>query len=387
MSASTASACEPEFFVGYSESFPGVAVQTQVPGASTVEMDTIVDVTTLIIVSVTTLPTVFVITDTGGAGLVGSATVIVSVVACPSLSSPTVTVTTVGVGVGVTVIVLVTALITSLVSDPSPTVTVITDTAVETSGVGKGGMETGTVMVLVIALVSDPSPTVTVMTDVICETSVVEEGLTEAGTVIVLITALVSEPSPTVTVITDSVAVADEAGMVTVLITSLASDPSPVVIVMTDTIGVLVSIASTELATEVSAGIEELNEARTDEEMAGTSVTGHTVVVTPMTVVTITVETPSGKEVGSEVTGPVDPELIGQLVTVGAHEIIVWIEVADTVIVVSSCPGKVAEASPRGGIVELVSSVLVTVALLSRVGVIAGDEALANVNCLGSLGS
>ncbi|GAW16271.1 hypothetical protein ANO14919_056940 [Xylariales sp. No.14919] len=140
---------------------------------------------------------------------------------------------------------------------------------------------------------------------------------------------------------------------------------------MTETIGVSVSTASAVLvvagksaiavsaveespvvAMAVSVGGEELRDSRTDEEMAGASVTGHTVVVTPITVVTKTVDTPSGKEVGSEVTAPV-PEIAGQLVTVGAHETIVSIEVAETVSVVNSTPTAVVEVFANGGMAEL----------------------------------
>lgn len=119
------------------------------------------------------------------------------------------------------------------------------------------------------------------------------------------------------------------------------------------------------VAAAVSVGGGELNEANTDEETAGTSVTGHMVVVTSITVVTTTVETPSGSEVGREVTAPV-PERVGQLVTVGAHAMMVSTEVADIVIVVKPVPAAAVVVFMNGGrAVEPAAILLVTVPLLA----------------------
>lgn len=123
-----------------------------------------------------------------------------------------------------------------------------------------------------------------------------------------------------------------------------------VMVSVTETAGALVASAPDPAATSVTAapvsvGGGELNEANTDEETAGTSVIGHTVVVTSITVVTSTVETPSGSEVGS---APV-PERVGQLVTVGAHEMRVSTEVADIVSVVKPVPAAAVVVFANGG--------------------------------------
>ncbi len=208
----------------------------------------------------------------------------------------------------------------------------------------------------------------------------VEEGVAEAGIVIVLITVLASGPSPTVIVTTDTTGVAVGAAPVTV--TALVRIVSEIVIVMTETIGVLGSTASTVIATPVSTGGEELREASTDEEIADASVTGHTVVVTPITVVTKTVDTPSGREVGREVTTPV-PEIAGQLVTVDAHEIMVSIEVADIVRVVRSATARVVDVFANGGMVELANMLPATVTLFIGLLVTAADKAaIKTVNIL-----
>lgn len=132
--------------------------------------------------------------------------------------------------------------------------------------------------------------------------------------------------------------------MAMVFVTTLVSAPPPTVTVTTDVaVGVVFGGASTvtsEVIAPVSAFVKELREATMDEEISGASVTGHTVVVTPICVVMITVDTPSGSEVGSEVTAPV-PEAVGQFVTVAAHEMLVIIEVMGTVIVVKLAPGAV----------------------------------------------
>ncbi len=70
----------PSYFLGGSAALTARVVQTQVPGGTTVEMDTTVVVTTSVTVSVITLPTVSVTVDTAGRGAVGLATVMVSVV-------------------------------------------------------------------------------------------------------------------------------------------------------------------------------------------------------------------------------------------------------------------------------------------------------------------
>jgi hypothetical protein len=118
-----------------------------------------------------------------------------------------------------------------------------------------------------------------------------------------------------------------------------------IVSVTVETIGVAVVMVA------VSVSNEELSDASIDEEMAGASVTGHTVVVKSTTVVIKTVVTPSGSEVGSEVNAPV-PVVTGQFVTVAAHEIIVAIEVTDTVSVVKLAPLPAVVVFANGGVVD-----------------------------------
>lgn len=101
--------------------------------------------------------------------------------------------------------------------------------------------------------------------------------------------------------------------------------------------------------------------------------TGHTVVVRSITVVTKIVDTPSGSELGREVTTPV-PEAAGQLVTVDAHEIMVSIDVADIVSVVKLAPALAVLTFANGAIVELTDILLVTVTLFTRLLVVTADE-------------
>jgi hypothetical protein len=204
-------------------------------------------------------------------------------------------------------------------------------------------------------------------------TAGVGEEAVEAGRLSVVVTTVVSEPPPTVIVTTDTTGANVDATPVTV--TALVTIVSEIVIVITETVDVAVSdcpTVSTGFVTTaaVSVGDNELRDANTDEEMAGASVTGHTVVVTSTTVVISTVVTPSGSEVGSEIAAPV-PEVAGQLVTVDAHEMMVIIEVADTVRVVKLAPTAAIVVFANGAmmpddillvIVALFAELLVTVA-------------------------
>lgn len=169
----------------------------------------------------------------------------------------------------------------------------------------------------------------------------------------------------------------DEAGgggggaeTVSVLVAAVISVPAPAVIVEMTVEPCSVSAveeASTGTSVDVvpvSVGSKELNDANTDEETAGASVTGHTVVVIPTTVVTRTVDTPSGSDVGSKVTASV-PETAGQLVTVDAQEMIVLIEVAYIVSVVKPASAAVVVFA-NGGTIEVAAMLLVTVTLFTR---------------------
>lgn len=301
-------------------------------------MDTIVAVTTLVTVSVTVPPpTVSVIVDTA-AEVAGLATVMVTVVAWPP-APPMVTVTTVGVVVTVVGASTVSVLVIADVSVPDPTVIVTTETT---------GVAVGAASVTVTRLVTAVPEIVIVTTD----TTVVAVGIES-----VTVTTLVRTVPEIVIVTTETTGVVVVATASTVLVAVVASSTS--VVEQSSSLSVVV--------TTVSVAGEELNEANTDEETAGASVTGHTVVVRSITVVTKTVDTPSGSEVGIDVTAPV-PELAGQLVTVAAHEMIVWIEVADIVSVVKPTPTTAVEAFANG------ATVLVTVALSTRMPVLIAVE-------------
>lgn len=96
-----------------------------------------------------------------------------------------------------------------------------------------------------------------------------------------------------------------------------------------------------------TAGAEDdaLKEATIDEEIAGTSVTGQTVVVMSTTLVTSIVDTaPGGNEVSAAVS-----EAAGQLVTVAAHEIIVETDVTLIVNVVKGTPAPTFEVALANG--------------------------------------
>lgn len=276
-------------------------------------------------------PMVSVITDCAGADtvMVVGGSVLVTIV-CSGAGMVMVVAGRVSVTIVSAGAETVTVVPASLPLLPLPTVTVTTSAGV----VGLAAAESETVIVLTTADVSEPEPMVVVITDTAGKEIEVESVTVLVRTVseIVIVTTDSEGPDPgTVTLVSRLVVVPAASGELVALGVSPPLSPPPVA--PTSAVELAPPTVRVEVVTAGSEAVA-LNEAMTDEEIAGTSVSGHTIVVRSITLVTSIVDTaPTGSEVSAEVS-----VAAGQSVIVATHEIIVETDVTLIVNVVKPTP-------------------------------------------------